>query len=222
MMKTLASRLLFVDEDAEFLQHVCKAVTGGVYVETADSIAKALLQLHAADFDAVAVDLGLLKTGTPNLLEWMAENCPGTVTILLTHLPHAEAARVAAQLSAFDYIVKPAEPAELTFSVHRALDHRRCLVAELETRQSFEMLHKQVGDRIRRATGELLNSNERLSAANRAKDQFLASMSHELRTPLTAITGAVRILQSRRTSEAKAHTILEILDRNVWTLKRLL
>ena len=83
-------------------------------------------------------------------------------------------------------------------------------------------LKHHVDERVRRATRELLESNEHLNEENRAKDQCLAAMSHELRTPLTAIAGAVRILKSRRVPDLKKEPIVDLLDRNVATLKHLL
>ena len=41
---------------------------------------------------------------------------------------------------------------------------------------------------------ELQRANERLRAANSAKDEFLSRMSHELRTPLTAVSGFSELL----------------------------
>jgi signal transduction histidine kinase len=63
---------------------------------------------------------------------------------------------------------------------------------------------------------------EHLIESNRARDPFLAAMSHELRIPMTAIAGAVRILKSHRMPESRRETIVELLDRNVTTLKLLL
>ena len=51
-------------------------------------------------------------------------------------------------------------------------------------------------------------------AANRTKDEFLATLSHELRTPATAIIGWTRLLQGGRLDDAGAQRALAALDRS--------
>jgi len=51
-------------------------------------------------------------------------------------------------------------------------------------------------------------------AANRAKDEFLATLSHELRTPLNAMMGWVRMLRSGRLTPERATHAIEVIDRN--------
>jgi signal transduction histidine kinase/DNA-binding response OmpR family regulator len=51
-------------------------------------------------------------------------------------------------------------------------------------------------------------------AANRTKDQFLATLSHELRTPLTALVGWVRLLKAGQLDEGLRLRALESIDRN--------
>src|SRR5438874_300653 len=62
--------------------------------------------------------------------------------------------------------------------------------------------------------GDLEESRRKLDAANRAKDDFLATLSHELRTPLNAILGWVRLLRDDRLGEADIAKGLEIIERN--------
>jgi len=52
-------------------------------------------------------------------------------------------------------------------------------------------------------------------AANRAKDEFLATLSHELRTPLSPILGWVRLLRSGDLDGAATARGLEVIERNV-------
>ena len=50
-------------------------------------------------------------------------------------------------------------------------------------------------------------------AANRAKDEFLATLSHELRTPMTAVLGWARMLKLGL-SEAEARTAVEAIEQS--------
>jgi signal transduction histidine kinase len=59
-------------------------------------------------------------------------------------------------------------------------------------------------------------------AANRAKDEFLATVSHELRTPLTAILGWVRLLRTGDVDTAHANRALETIDRNALSQAQLI
>ena len=53
-----------------------------------------------------------------------------------------------------------------------------------------------------------------VEAANRMKDEFLATVSHELRTPLNAILGWVHMLRAGMLDAGKTARAIETIERN--------
>jgi signal transduction histidine kinase len=77
--------------------------------------------------------------------------------------------------------------------------------------KDLEGLTYALEQRVMERTNELRETNLRLLAADRSKNQFLANMSHELRTPLNSIIGfsSVLIEAGRSTLPARMHKFLE-------------
>ncbi|MDT4897363.1 MAG: hypothetical protein QOH25_2440 [Acidobacteriota bacterium] len=59
-------------------------------------------------------------------------------------------------------------------------------------------------------------------AANRTKDEFLATLSHELRTPLTAILGWSHLLKTNKFDERSMTRALETIERNARSQSQLI
>jgi PAS domain S-box-containing protein len=59
-------------------------------------------------------------------------------------------------------------------------------------------------------------------AANRLKDEFLATVSHELRTPLNAVVGWTQMLVQRQVDESRLGYALSVIERNANAQVRLI
>lgn len=81
-------------------------------------------------------------------------------------------------------------------------------------------LSRYIGElqRSEESRGQLLLRAERArseaEAANRIKDEFLATLSHELRTPLTSLLGWSSVLREAKRDEKVLNQGLEAIDRN--------
>ena len=85
----------------------------------------------------------------------------------------------------------------------------------LAERRHVEAERTALLDRERRARADA-------EAANRAKDEFLATVTHELRTPLNAILGWSYLLSEGSLDEAGSRRALETIDRNARTQAKLI
>ena len=74
----------------------------------------------------------------------------------------------------------------------------------------------------RRWEDEQRRARAEAEAANRAKDDFLATLSHELRSPLSAVLTWARLLRRGRLDREKVAQALETIERNAQVQVRLI
>jgi PAS domain S-box-containing protein len=87
--------------------------------------------------------------------------------------------------------------------------------------QGFSLVVRDITER-KRLEDDLMRRAEELSAANRAKEDFLAILSHELRTPLNAMLGWTRLLRMGKLDGAAMSRALETIERNAHIQEQLI
>lgn len=81
---------------------------------------------------------------------------------------------------------------------------------------------KQIEQELNHLLTREQEAREIAEAANRARDEFLATVSHELRTPLTPVLGWLHLIRSRTLDKATVDNALEKIERNVRLQMRLI
>ena len=81
---------------------------------------------------------------------------------------------------------------------------------------------RQAEDALRAAVERAEAAQQEAEAANRTKDEFLATLSHELRSPLNAILTWVTLLRTGKLDDARSARAFEAIDRNTRVQVRLI
>jgi PAS domain S-box-containing protein len=128
-----------------------------------------------------------------------------------------------------EYVMRTGKPALVpTYLCVPMIAHRRPLgvismvMGESNRRYVHEdlLFAELVASRAALAVENAL-SYEQLQAANRLKDEFLATLSHELRTPLNAVLGYARMLRIGAVKTDKMQHALDVIERNATSLTQI-
>ncbi len=110
----------------------------GYSVDTATSAREALLKLPRQRWDLALVDIKMPGMDGLELHRKIREVDPNLIVIIMTGYASVETAVQALKDGAYDYIMKPFDPDDLTHAVVKALDHRRAREENLRLRESLE------------------------------------------------------------------------------------
>jgi signal transduction histidine kinase len=193
-------RVLLVDDDEVDRLAVKRLLQqAGIQADIEECVdrAGALAAAREKAFDCVLLDYRLPGSECAPLLRDLRHSGVGIPVVALTGQGDEEVAVELMKAGAADYLNKNTLTPErlerslrYALALHRVEEERRLLLA----REQQARMEAQ--------------------AANRAKDEFLATLSHELRTPLNAILGWAQLLASGQLDEVTARRAVEIIERN--------
>jgi signal transduction histidine kinase len=158
------------------------------------SLAEELLAEES--YDVILLDLNLPDGQGLNNFVRLQEAAHGIPIIVLTGLADEVTALAAIQQGAADYLIKGTPDARLLErSIKYAIERKKNEDSRLELSRA----------QIARYEAE---------AANRLKDEFLATLSHELRTPLNSILGWTSLLKVGNLSDVERKQALDTIERS--------
>ena len=119
-------KILIVDDDAEFREHLTGALEEeGYQVDCASSVAEAYEKLGAAEFDVVLLDYMMPKKSGIDALFEIRRQRPKIKVIMITAFASIENAIDAIKKGASDYISKPFKIDNLLLTIRRILEEAK-------------------------------------------------------------------------------------------------
>lgn len=121
--------ILIVDDEQDFVDSMKRMllIEGYERITTFTESIKVLQALDANDFEVAFLDITMPGMDGLELLRIIKERSPDTECIMITANESIPSVIRAVKLGAYDYLVKPIRPEQLTLSLDKALERKRLL-----------------------------------------------------------------------------------------------
>jgi len=182
----------------------------GFEIAEADSGRGALEIIEQQPFDVVLLDVMMPDMNGLEVLRRIRAHHSDVAlpVIMVTGKVESQDIVEALTLGANDYITKPVDFAVALLRVSTQVGRRRAEEQVRRANAALSVANSDLERLVAERTAELVGANEHLrvaiaeaQAANRSKDEFLATMSHELRTPLNGLIAMGQMLVKTPLSE---------------------
>lgn len=116
--------VLLVDDDANLLRGVCRALKGQPFqIMTARSAEEALAVVKSHPIGVIVCDERMPGQSGTELLSWVAQHYPEVVRIVLTgHTTPETTMRAINEGRVFRFFSKPCDPTDLAIAIHEGLE----------------------------------------------------------------------------------------------------
>ncbi len=232
--------ILIVDDEPKNLT-VLESVLDdpGYRLVRAASGEEALLALIADEFAVLVLDVrmpGMTGFELANLVRERRKTSRVPIIFLTAYYNEDQHILEGYDSGAVDYLHKPVNVQVLRskVAVFAELDRKRralesanlALQNEVAERRRAEIRLSELNDsldrRVTERTSALNASEAQLRDTDRRKDEFLATLAHELRNPLAPVRNAAQVLRLKSTHTPELHAAVEIIDRQVRSMSRLI
>jgi DNA-binding NtrC family response regulator len=137
-MKPADIGILIVDDEASVRDALRKwFILDGYRVDTADVATHALKKLQADSWDIVLLDIKMPGMDGLELQRRIKQMDKDIVTIVITAFASVDTSIQALKEGAFDYIVKPIDPDDMSHLIRNAVEQRRLLTENMNLRQQL-------------------------------------------------------------------------------------
>jgi signal transduction histidine kinase len=216
--------LLVDDQPAKLLSYEAMLAGMGGNLIKASSAREALDHLLRTEISIVLMDVSMPDIDGFELAEMIRQHPRYQKTAIIfvsaVHLTDLDRLR-GYESGAVDYVSVPVIPELLRAKVS--------VFTELYRKTNeFERLNRELERRVAERTEELQHAVEKqmeladkLRAADRRKDEFLALLAHELRNPLAPVRNAIGILRRKDVDDPQTAWCYDVIERQADQLKRL-
>jgi len=179
----------------------------GIACQMCTDLARLCEELDAGAGAVIVAEEAVIQDQEDCLARWLSAQPPWSdMPVLVLARPGAESIGVARAMDLLGNVTvleRPTRVAALVSAVRTAL----------RARQRQYQIREHLAERER--------AEATLKSSDRRKDEFLAILAHELRNPLAPISNALQILRINPTSHPETDELVEMMERQVNHLVRL-